>query len=107
MGMSDELGHYNIYRQKCMESGIEMQTRCIPDDEHKRLELTNGGGDSNTERCVMLMRSNLESMLTTILRRQTSIMDFAETITKAPEWTKDELEEQIICFIIETDQVCY
>jgi len=24
----------------------------------------------------------------------------------APEWTKDELGEQIICFVIETDQVC-
>jgi hypothetical protein len=34
-------------------------------------------------------------------------MDFAETVTKAPEWTKDELEEQIIRFVIETDQVCY
>jgi len=34
-------------------------------------------------------------------------MDFMETVTKAPGWTKDELEEQIIHFIIETDQVCY
>ena len=34
-------------------------------------------------------------------------MDFTETVTKAPECTKDELEEQIIRFVIETDQVCY
>jgi len=25
-----------------------------------------------------------------------------ETLAKAPEWTKDKLEEQIICFVIET-----
>jgi hypothetical protein len=37
---------------------------------------------------------------------QTSIMEFTETLAKTPEWTKDELEEQIIYFVIETDQVC-
>ena len=37
---------------------------------------------------------------------QTSIMEFTETPAKTPEWTKDELEEQIIRFVIETDQVC-
>jgi hypothetical protein len=52
MGMSIELGHYNIYRQKCLEGEIEMQARCIPDDERKRLEREASMSD-NIERCVV------------------------------------------------------
>ena len=29
MGMSDELGHYNTYREKCKEGEIEMQAHSI------------------------------------------------------------------------------
>ena len=38
MGMSNELGHYNTYWEKCLEGKIEMQTCCIPDEECKRLQ---------------------------------------------------------------------
>jgi hypothetical protein len=37
MGMSNELGHYNLYRQKCLEGEIEMQAHCILDNERERL----------------------------------------------------------------------
>ena len=52
MGMSIELGHFNIYRQKCLEGEIEMQERCIPDDERKHLEREAGMSD-NLEWCVV------------------------------------------------------
>ena len=52
MGMSIELGHFNIYRQKCLEGEIEMQERCIPDDERKCLEHEAGTSD-NIEQCVV------------------------------------------------------
>ena len=45
MGMSDGVGHYNTYREKCMEGKIEMQARCIPDEECKRLQREVGMSD--------------------------------------------------------------
>ena len=49
MGMSNELGHYNTYREKCMAGEIDMQARCIPYEEHERLQREIGGFD-NSER---------------------------------------------------------
>jgi len=52
MGMLKELGHYNTYREKCMEGEIEMQARCIPDEERERLRREVGGSD-DSERHVI------------------------------------------------------
>jgi hypothetical protein len=30
--------HYNKYREVCITKGIEMQERCMPPEEKKRLE---------------------------------------------------------------------
>jgi hypothetical protein len=51
MGMSVELGHYNIYRQKCLEGKVEMHSRCMPDEEVERLRCKAGISDSSAQ-CV-------------------------------------------------------
>jgi hypothetical protein len=53
MGMSDELGHYNTYWEKCMEGEIEMQAHCIPDEEPKHLQCEVGVSD-NSERYIII-----------------------------------------------------
>jgi len=102
-GMSDELGHYNKYRERCMEGEIEMWAPCIPDDECEHLQHQAGMSD-NAGQYVVIFPYIPKLTMTTY--SQTSIMEFTETGAKAPEWTKDELEEQIIHFVIETNQVC-
>jgi hypothetical protein len=51
MGMSNELGHYNTYMQKCLEGKIEMHVHCIPDDKCKCLECE-GDMSDNKEQCI-------------------------------------------------------
>ncbi|KAG1834972.1 hypothetical protein DFJ58DRAFT_847502 [Suillus subalutaceus] len=78
MGMS----HYCQYQEKCVQQNIDMDERCVPQEELDRLE----GKAPDT---------------------QHSILDFTETMKPmaGPQYTNDGLQEHIIRFVLETDQV--
>ena len=80
-----------------------MQACCIPDDKCEHLKHEAGLSD-NVGWYIVIFPYFPKLTITTY--SQSSIMEFMETVAKAPEWTKDQLEEQIIHFVIETDQVC-
>lgn len=94
------MDHYNVYRDRCLELGLTMHERAIPEDEVKRKD----GLDAET--CDRYVESLFKRpCYKHLLFSQTTIDDFVKPPPKPVEWTPDGLQEAIICFVVETDQV--
>jgi hypothetical protein len=96
------MGHYNIYRDKCVKLGIAMDERCIPKEEAQRLS---GMKSANgLERYVF--GHSVCRFTDCQFSSQSSILDYSTCIVKpSAEWMKSGLDDKIVRFILETDQV--
>ena len=86
-----------------MKQGINMHEHCISEEEVEPL----GKMEGNLEKtllCVKICFVMAWSLMIGGECSQVSISDFVKHV-KNEEWDKDGLKQQIICFIVQTDQV--
>jgi hypothetical protein len=85
-----------------------MHSCCMSDEEGEQLWCEVGISGSNVRRVrvgttlIIDLQADCNANASC---SQTSIIDFTETVAKVLDWTKDKLNEQIMHFVIETDQV--